>query len=204
MKTTTKLLCCPAQDMSEIPTDSIDLIVTSPPYPLIKMWDSIFKDQDPNIGAALEAEDGRAAFDRMHQLLDRAWQESWRVLKEGGIACINIGDATRKVAGEFQLFSNHSRILSSFTNLGFTVLPDILWRKPTNSPTKFMGSGMLPGAPYITLEHEYILIFRKGSGRAYKTPEEKKHCGGRAPSSGRRGTSGVLIFGWTSRASHKT
>jgi hypothetical protein len=37
-----------------------------------------------------------------------------------------------------------------------------------------MGSGMLPCGAYVTLEHEWILIFRKGSKRQYKTAEDKK------------------------------
>jgi len=47
-----------------------------------------------------------------------------------------------------------------------------LWRKQTNSPTKFMGSGMLPAGAYVTLEHEYILIVRKGGKRVFKTNTE--------------------------------
>jgi hypothetical protein len=37
-----------------------------------------------------------------------------------------------------------------------------------------MGSGMLPAGAYVTLEHEYVLIFRKGGKRDFKTPEQKK------------------------------
>ena len=37
-----------------------------------------------------------------------------------------------------------------------------------------MGSGMLPAGPYVTLEHEYILIFRKGPKRVFKTEEERR------------------------------
>jgi DNA modification methylase len=58
-------------------------------------------------------------------------------------------------------------------SLGFTPLPCILWRKQTNAPNKFMGSGMLPPGAYVTLEHEYILIFRKGNKRLFTTPAEK-------------------------------
>jgi hypothetical protein len=37
-----------------------------------------------------------------------------------------------------------------------------------------MGSGMLPSGAYVTLEHEYILIFRKGEKKEFKTEEAKK------------------------------
>ena len=49
-----------------------------------------------------------------------------------------------------------------------------MWRKATNAPNKFMGSGMLPCGAYVTLEHEWILIFRKGGKRVYKTAEAKE------------------------------
>jgi modification methylase len=59
-------------------------------------------------------------------------------------------------------------------SLGFTALPCVLWRKQTNAPNKFMGSGMLPAGAYVTLEHEYILVLRKGPKRAFRSEIEKK------------------------------
>ncbi len=159
--------------MDQVPDASVDLIVTSPPYPMVAMWDDIFVAQDGRIGDRLAQEEGRAAFDLMHQLLDTAWAECSRVLKPGGLACINIGDATRTLNGDFQLYSNHSRILSCFLDRGFAALPDILWRKQTNAPNKFMGSGMLPVGAYVTYEHEYILVLRKGKRRRFDTAAEK-------------------------------
>lgn len=78
-----------------------------------------------------------------------------------------------KFAGDFQLYSNHSRILHRFLDLGFAALPDILWHKQTNAPNKFMGSGMLPVGAYVTYEHEYILILRKGRRRDFTSEQEK-------------------------------
>jgi DNA modification methylase len=57
--------------------------------------------------------------------------------------------------------------------LGFTNLPNILWRKQTNAPNKFMGSGMMPPGAYVTLEHEHILIFRNGGKRQFNSQKEK-------------------------------
>jgi len=159
--------------MTQVPTGTIDLVVTSPPYPMIEMWDKIFGEQNQNIQEALDGENGALAFELMNQELDRIWNEVFRVLIDGGIACINIGDATRKIGQHFQLYPNHSRIIHHCRSLGFQDLPSILWRKPTNAPNKFMGSGMLPPGAYITLEHEYILILRKGGIRKFKTEEEK-------------------------------
>ena len=154
---------------------SIALVVTSPPYPMIEMWDGCFASLNRDIEAALKNGDGPRAFDLMHGELDRTWVEVHRVLVDGGIACINVGDATRKLGKGFRLYANHARILSACMEIGFDVLPLILWRKTTNAPNKFMGSGMLPAGAYVTLEHEYILVLRKGGLRSFSTPEEKRN-----------------------------
>lgn len=162
-----------ATNMQDLQNESINLVITSPPYPMIQMWDEIFADQNPEVKTALENGDGPASFEAMHQTLDKVWSEVYRVLKVGGIACINIGDATRTIEKHFRLYSNHARILQYCISLGFSNLPTILWRKQTNAPNKFMGSGMLPPGAYVTLEHEYILILRKGNKRNFKTVSEK-------------------------------
>ncbi len=158
--------------MSQLDDGSVNLIVTSPPYPMIEMWDQMFSEQDPAIRESLDNGDGAEAFSRMHSVLDAVWQECSRVLSDNGFICINIGDATRTLNGNFQLYSNHSRIISTFLNMGFSVLPDIHWRKQSNSPNKFMGSGMYPAGAYVTYEHEYILIFRKGGKRIFSGQEK--------------------------------
>ena len=160
--------------MDTIPSESVSLVVTSPPYPMIHMWDDLFISQNPAIGKALKNREGPHAFELMHRLLDDVWNEVYRVLKNGGIACINIGDATRTIDDNFSLYQNHTRLMAYLLQLGFNALPAILWRKQTNAPNKFMGSGMLPPGAYVTLEHEYILIVRKGPKREFKTPEEKQ------------------------------
>ncbi len=159
--------------MNQIEDESVDLMITSPPYPMIEMWDEIFSKQNSEIEEALKKEDGNQAFELMNEELDKVWNEVHRVLKQGGLACIDIGDATRKVGEEFRLYSNHSRILQHCSKLGFSPLPEILWRKQTNAPNKFMGAGMLPSGAYVTLEHEFILVLRKGNKRGFNTKEEK-------------------------------
>ncbi len=175
MKTIHQIFYRDARNLKEIPSESVDLVVTSPPYPMIGMWDDVFGSQNAEIEKALKVGDGKLAHELMHKILDSVWDEVFRVLKEGRFACINIGDATRKVGGDFCLYPNHARILNYLLNIGFSALPDILWRKQTNAPNKFMGSGMLPAGAYVTLEHEYILILRKGSKREFKTECEKQN-----------------------------
>ena len=135
-----------SSNMEEIEDESIHLIVTSPPYPMISKWDNHY---------------GIVDFEIQHHRLLATWGECYRVLIHGGIMCVNIGDATRTIGKKFQLFPSHARIIEHFLELGFQSLPEIIWRKQTNAPNKFMGSGMYPPGAYVTLEHEFILIFRK-------------------------------------------
>src|SRR3989441_285544 len=120
--------------MSEVTDESVHLTVTSPPYPMVSIWDDSF------------AEASAPSYDDMHEYLNEAWREVRRVLVPGGIACINIGDATRTSKGVFHLYPNHSRTIENFEKLGFVTLPYVLWKKPTNRPHykgkgAFLGSG---------------------------------------------------------------
>ena len=163
-----------ARNMTTILDESIQLMVTSPPYPMIEMWDEGFGKSNPSITDALNAEEGWKAFELMHEILDEIWTECFRVLCQSSFACINIGDATRSIGGEFALYTNRARIDMKMIELGFTPLPSIIWRKQSNAPNKFMGSGMLPAGAYVTHEHEHILIYRKGGKRQFNSKEEKQ------------------------------
>ncbi|MED5369558.1 MAG: site-specific DNA-methyltransferase [Myxococcota bacterium] len=173
MQTTHRLLLGDARELAGVDPGSVQLVLTSPPYPMVQMWDPAFGAMDPRIQQHLADADGLAAFEAMHAQLDAVWARCVDALIPGGFCCINIGDATRSLGGQFRLFHNHARIVQSMVALGMSVLPDILWRKPTNAPSKFMGSGMLPAGAYVTYEHEYVLIFRKGGKRAFSSQEQR-------------------------------
>jgi len=174
LRTTHTLHSADARSLAMIEAESIDLVVTSPPYPMIQMWDDLFSKLSPRASEALERGDGNAAFEAMHAELDKVWAQLFRVVRKGGFVCINIGDATRSINDHFSLYPNHARIISACTAAGFSCLPMILWSKTTNAPNKFMGSGMLPSGAYVTLEHEYIIILRKGSKRAFTSTDDKR------------------------------
>ena len=174
MRTKHQIFYHNSKNMEELSSESIDFVITSPPYPMIEMWDGVFSNLNSKVAEALEENQGPKAFELMHKEIDPIWNEVFRVLKPGGIASINIGDAVRSLGKKFNLYPNHSRILNSCIDIGFGFLPEILWRKPTNAPNKFMGSGMLPPGAYVTLEHEFILILRKGRKREFKSENEKR------------------------------
>ena len=179
MKTEHRVILGNSQHMPELTDSSVHLMVTSPPYPMIKMWDTLFAKIDPTIAglwqelvAAHREETVTRIYERMHENLAEVWREAYRVLVDGGLACINIGDATRTVNGSFRLFANHSKIIEHCERVGFTTLPYVLWKKPTTKPKykgkgAFLGSGFLPPNAYVMLDCEFILIFRKGNLRQF-------------------------------------
>jgi DNA modification methylase len=174
METNLRFFFDDSRDMRSVGDESVDLVITSPPYPMIQMWDELFIRLNPSIGRAVDSGNGWRAFERMHEALHPVWREIHRILTPGGMACINIGDAVRSVGSDFRLYPNHVRVLGFLHDIGFSPLPMILWRKPTNAPNKFMGSGMLPPAAYITLEHECILVVRKGANRKFDRAEQRR------------------------------
>ena len=179
MRTEHRVIIGSSQKMPECADSSVHLVVTSPPYPMIKMWDKHFCETNPEVSklwrrfdANCQDETVKQIYDAMHNSLANVWREAYRVLVDGGIVCINIGDATRTINGRFRLFSNHARIIEHCESLGLTSLPYILWMKPTTKPKykgkgAFLGSGFLPPNAYVTMDCEFILIFRKGNLRKF-------------------------------------
>lgn len=149
-----------SENMEEVQDSSVNLVVTSPPYPMIKKWDALF---------------GVIDFEKQHSVLNRVWDECYRVLGEGGIMCINMGDATRSLDGNFCCYPNHAYMTMYLYNMGFTPLIPILWKKISNKPNAFMGSGFIPTNGYVTQECEYIGIFRKGKIRKFPPKDEDRY-----------------------------
>jgi len=167
METVHEVVVGDARELASVPDDSVELVVTSPPYPMVEMWDETFAALDDRVAGALAADEGERAFELMHAALDEVWREVARVLVEGGIACVNVGDATRTL-DRFRVYHNHARVAAALEERGLEPLPDVVWRKPANSAAKFMGSGTLPPNAYVTLEHEYVLVFRNGPRRPFE------------------------------------
>ncbi len=171
---TPKVFYHSAEHMEELESDSIQLVVTSRPYPMIEMWDRLFEKflRIPHGSFSEQVK----PFELSHQFLDRIWSECYRVLGKGGILCVNIGDATRTLRENFQCYLNHAKVAEQCERLGFQSLVPILLRKPTNKPNAFLGSGFFPPNAYVTLDCEYILVFRKGAKRVLRPQDPLRYA----------------------------
>lgn len=139
LENTNKIFCKSSEMMSEIPNDSVHLMVTSPPY-------NVGKDYDNNL-SLLE----------YRSLLKRVFNETYRVMVPGGRVCINIANLGRK-----PYIPLHSFIIEDMHNIGFLMRGEILWNKGSSaSPSTAWGTWMMANNPVLRDIHEYILIFCK-------------------------------------------
>lgn len=159
-----------ARSLSWIPSGSVHLVVTSPPY-----W--TLKEYEPNadqLGAVGEYEDFLTE-------LDRVWAECARVLVAGGRICCVVGDVClpRKRAGRHHVMPLHADIMVRTRRLGLDTLTPVLWHKIANGVTEAEGNGAgFYGKPYqpgavIKNDIEYVLFLRKGGEYRSPTPLQR-------------------------------
>lgn len=134
------LLVGTAENMKELPDNSIHLMITSPPYNVSKEYD-----QDLSLREYL-------------QLLKNAFTETYRVLVNGGRACINVANLGRK---PYIPLSDY--ISQMMQEIGFNMRGEIIWNKAASaSPSTAWGSWQSAANPILRDVHEYILVFSKG------------------------------------------
>jgi len=149
-----------AINIQKIPKDSIDLVVTSPPYWKIKDYGN-----ENQIGF----HDSLSEY--MNKLIE-IFKASVNALKPNSKLCINIGDQFLKAQKipkrVYQIIPLHSmiinRLLIEMEN-DLVYLGSINWLKVTTSNTsgggQIMGSYPFPKSGYFFVNREYIAIFRK-------------------------------------------
>jgi site-specific DNA-methyltransferase (adenine-specific) len=135
--------------MKELPDNSVHLMITSPPYNVSKEYD-----EDLSLKEYL-------------QLLENSFKETYRVLVNGGRACINVANLGRK---PYIPLSDY--ISKMMIEIGFNMRGEIIWNKAASaSPSTAWGSWQSAANPILRDIHEYILIFSKGD---YKREKGKK------------------------------
>lgn len=154
-------------ELAKVPDESVALVVTSPPYPMIEMWDENFKEKLKEASHFDYNTVWTSMLEEIHGVLDSCY---WIIIPGGWIA-VNMGNALRK-APYFRMFDNISQTSNMLDQIGFDLFPSIIWHKNPNKPNSFMGPGMIPGA-YVTLEHEMIILGRKREKREYSEVEKE-------------------------------
>ena len=134
-----KIFCKSCENMSEIPDNSIHLMVTSPPY---------------NVGKEY---DGNLSLNEYREFLKRVFKETYRVLVPGGRVCINVANLGRK-----PYIPIHRYIIEDMKYIGFLMRGEIIWDKGNSaSPSTAWGTYLKANNPVLRDIHEYILIFCK-------------------------------------------
>lgn len=156
-----------ARRLSMIPTGSVHLICTSPPYGSLITY--------PNHDAQLG---NIASYEMFLDELDKVWAECLRVLVPGGrVACV-VGDVciSRRDGGRHHVLPLGGDIQVRARKLGFDNLTPIRWLKVANikleasKSSRFLGKPNLPNG-IVKSDIEHILFFRKPGGYRKPTPE---------------------------------
>lgn len=141
-----KIICGDSESiLKSYPADSIDLVITSPPY---------------NFGLDYAGSDNKDAvvWPDYFAKLSAIWQECHRVLVPGGRLCVNVQP----------LFSDymptHHLISKQLLDLGLLWKGEILWEKHNyNCKYTAWGSWKSPSMPYLKYTWEFVEIFCKES-----------------------------------------
>jgi len=157
-----------SSDMSMIPDESVNLIITSPPYWTLKDYDV-----EGQIGK------GSSSYDYYLGELNKVWKECVRVLAPDGKICINImpflltGKAarferreTRLVLGDIERFMDSTGCMFQF---GLYI-----WDKRKIARFSSFGSYPYPPNIFSTYPYEWITVFSKEGKRKPVSKEIKE------------------------------
>src|SRR5581483_7570247 len=153
-----------ARKLDFIPTESVHLVCTSPPYGALKTYPD-HPEHLRNI----------ACCDKFLSGLDRVCAECLRILVPGGrVACV-VGDIclSRRKAGRHHVLPLSADIQVRARRIGFDCLTPIRWQKVANirleasRSSRFLGKPNLPNG-VVKNDLEHILFLRKPGG--YRKP----------------------------------
>jgi DNA modification methylase len=156
-----------ARNLSFIEDESLDLVVTSPPYFNLKDYENGTGGED-QLG---DIED----YEKFNRQTDQVWKECYDKLRPSGRLCVVVGDVLRSRSehGRHRVVPLHATIQEHATDIGFDNLAPIIWYKIGNASLEAGGNARFLGKPYepgavIKNDIEYILLFRKPG--EYRSP----------------------------------
>jgi len=154
--------------MTELPDNSVHLIITSPPYWQLK---------DYGIENQIGFHD---SYENYINNLNLVWKECYRTLHNGCRLCVNIGDQFARAVyyGRYKVIPIREEIIKFCETIGFDYMGAIIWQKVTTSNTTGggvqMGSYPYPRNGILKLDYEFILIFKKLGESPRPTTEQKE------------------------------
>ena len=166
-KTNHKVIHGDSRKMAELADQSVDLVITSPPYWQLKDYGT--KNQ---IGY-------NDSYEEYINNLNLVWQECYRVLNNGCRLCVNIGDQFARAVyyGRYKVIPIRTEIIKCCEAIGFDYMGAIIWQKQTTSNTtggaSLMGSYPTPRNGILSIDYEFILLFKK-LGTPVKPSKELK------------------------------
>jgi len=160
-----------ARDLSWVRDDSVQLVVTSPPYWTLKKYN----DHPQQLGDVSD-------YEAFHDELDKVWRHCFRVLVPGGRLVIVVGDvclARRRNNGRHQVVPLHADISVRCRRIGFDYLTPIYWHKIANASYEVENGSSFLGKPFepnaiLKNDTEYILMLRKPGGYRKPTDEQRR------------------------------
>ncbi len=138
--------------MSKIPTDSVHLAITSPPY---------------NVGKSYDSHNDRMDYKEYLDWLEKVWRETKRVLVPGGRFALNIAPTGIK-----DFVPIHHDFIYQMRKIGMKFRTEIIWYKQTMLKRTAWGSFKSPANPHIVPSWEYVLIFTKEKDRLDGDPKK--------------------------------
>ena len=154
-KTKHKIVVGDSRQMIGVPDNSVQLIITSPPYWQLK---------DYGVNNQIGYND---SYEGYINNLNLVWNECYRVLDNGCRLCVNIGDqfARSVYYGRYKVIPIRTEIIKFCEAIGFDYMGAIIWQKKTTSNTtggaSLMGSYPTPRNGILSIDYEFILIFKK-------------------------------------------
>lgn len=163
-----KIIFGDSRSLNKIKDQSVQLVITSPPYWQLKDYGS-----DNQIGF-------NDSYEAYINNLNQVWQECYRVLSPGCRMCINIGDqfARSVYYGRYKVIPIREEIIRFCETIGMDYMGAIIWQKTTTMNTTgggaVMGSFPYPRNGILKLDYEFILIFKKLGDAPKPTKEQKE------------------------------